>query len=133
MTFDAFHADAAGLRFALERLLNPAVGSETVHALPAMLPAEGIGAERALRELAPALLAQAADLGGPAGFAHMDPPTPWISWAVTLWTASRNQNLLHWSIPEDVGGNIPEPTIIALLGLGLAGLVYQSRKQIKAA
>lgn len=95
MTFDAFHADAAGLRFALERLLKPALGSDPTPSLPAMLPAEGIGAERALRELAPALLAQAADLGAPDAFAHMDPPTPWISWAVTLWTASRNQNLLH--------------------------------------
>jgi L-2,4-diaminobutyrate decarboxylase len=25
----------------------------------------------------------------------MDPPTPWITWAVTLWNASLNQNLLH--------------------------------------
>jgi L-2,4-diaminobutyrate decarboxylase len=25
----------------------------------------------------------------------MDPPTPWITWAVSQWTASRNQNLLH--------------------------------------
>ncbi|NBU68011.1 MAG: aspartate aminotransferase family protein, partial [Betaproteobacteria bacterium] len=28
-------------------------------------------------------------------FAHMDPPTPWITWAITLWNASLNQNLLH--------------------------------------
>jgi L-2,4-diaminobutyrate decarboxylase len=25
----------------------------------------------------------------------MDPPTPWITWATTLWNASVNQNLLH--------------------------------------
>jgi L-2,4-diaminobutyrate decarboxylase len=25
----------------------------------------------------------------------MDPPTPWITWAASLWTASLNQNLLH--------------------------------------
>lgn len=25
----------------------------------------------------------------------MDPPTPWITWATTLWNASLNQNLLH--------------------------------------
>ncbi len=25
----------------------------------------------------------------------MDPPTPWITWAMTLWNASLNQNLLH--------------------------------------
>ena len=28
MTYDAFHADATGLGFALERLLDPAVGFE---------------------------------------------------------------------------------------------------------
>lgn len=27
--------------------------------------------------------------------AHMDPPTPWITWATALWNASLNQNLLH--------------------------------------
>lgn len=41
--------------------------------------------------------------------------------------------VLHWSIPVDNGGSIPEPTVIALMGLGLAGLSYQRRKQIKAA
>ncbi len=25
----------------------------------------------------------------------MDPPTPWLTWALTLWNASLNQNLLH--------------------------------------
>ena len=25
----------------------------------------------------------------------MDPPTPWVSWAATLWAARLNQNLLH--------------------------------------
>jgi L-2,4-diaminobutyrate decarboxylase len=25
----------------------------------------------------------------------MDPPTPWITWAMHLWIAGRNQNLLH--------------------------------------
>ncbi|MGI9499428.1 MAG: pyridoxal phosphate-dependent decarboxylase family protein, partial [Geminicoccaceae bacterium] len=28
-------------------------------------------------------------------FAHMDPPTPWITWATAMWNASLNQNLLH--------------------------------------
>jgi L-2,4-diaminobutyrate decarboxylase len=28
-------------------------------------------------------------------FAHMDPPTPWITWATILWNARLNQNLLH--------------------------------------
>lgn len=29
-----------------------------------------------------------------AFFAHMDPPTPWMTWAATQWAAA-NQNLLH--------------------------------------
>ncbi len=45
--------------------------------------------------MAPILLDGARDLGAPGFFAHMDPPTPWITWAVSQWTASRNQNLLH--------------------------------------
>jgi len=28
-------------------------------------------------------------------YAHMDPPTPWITWAIGLWNARLNQNLLH--------------------------------------
>jgi hypothetical protein len=31
----------------------------------------------------------------PTSLAHMDPPTPWITWAMALWNASLNQNLLH--------------------------------------
>ncbi|MEL6894332.1 MAG: pyridoxal-dependent decarboxylase, partial [Actinomycetota bacterium] len=34
-------------------------------------------------------------LGAPGFFAHMDPSTPWVTWAASMWTASRNQNLLH--------------------------------------
>jgi L-2,4-diaminobutyrate decarboxylase len=45
--------------------------------------------------MAPVVLDGARDLGAPGFFAHMDPPTPWITWAVSQWTASRNQNLLH--------------------------------------
>lgn len=41
--------------------------------------------------------------------------------------------VLHWSAPVDVGGNIPEPTIATLMGIGLAGLVYRRRKQNKTA
>jgi L-2,4-diaminobutyrate decarboxylase len=41
------------------------------------------------------VLGQAARLGSPVAFAHKDPPTPWVTWATTLWNASLNQNLLH--------------------------------------
>jgi L-2,4-diaminobutyrate decarboxylase len=45
--------------------------------------------------LAPNILGHAARLGDALSFANMDPPTPWITWATTLWNASLNQNLLH--------------------------------------
>jgi L-2,4-diaminobutyrate decarboxylase len=63
--------------------------------LPAGLPEKGIGSGAALEFLAPGLLGRAARLGDRSAFAHMDPPTPWITWATTLWNASLNQNLLH--------------------------------------
>jgi len=41
------------------------------------------------------VLGRAARLDNPKALAHMDPPTPWITWATTLWNARLNQNLLH--------------------------------------
>ena len=63
--------------------------------LPNTLPEIGLGAARTMDALAPSVLTSAQDLGSPGFFAHMDPPTPWITWAMNLWTASKNQNLLH--------------------------------------
>lgn len=64
-------------------------------ALPATLPERGLGEAGALEALAPVVIGTAARLGDPGTFAHMDPPTPWITWATTLWNAALNQNLLH--------------------------------------
>jgi L-2,4-diaminobutyrate decarboxylase len=64
-------------------------------ALGETLPLDGLGESAALALLAPHVLGQACDLASPDAFAHMDPPTPWITWAVTAWNASLNQNLLH--------------------------------------
>jgi L-2,4-diaminobutyrate decarboxylase len=63
--------------------------------LPIELPYVGMGSIAALNSLAPSILGGAARLGEATSFAHMDPPTPWITWAMTLWNASLNQNLLH--------------------------------------
>ena len=41
------------------------------------------------------VLGGAQRLDTPLSFAHMDPPTPWLTWAMTLWNARLNQNLLH--------------------------------------
>jgi len=66
-------------------------------ALPTSCPEEGLGELKALQQLAPHVLGEAAPLDAPEAIAHMDPPTPWITWAAALWNARLNQNLLHRS------------------------------------
>ncbi len=63
--------------------------------LPLALPEAGVGDVGALEMLSGHVLGEAAQLGSPTALAHMDPPTPWITWAMALWNASLNQNLLH--------------------------------------
>jgi glutamate/tyrosine decarboxylase-like PLP-dependent enzyme len=50
---------------------------------------------KALDLLAPHVLGNAARLDKYNALAHMDPPTPWITWATAMWNARLNQNLLH--------------------------------------
>ena len=63
--------------------------------LPEDFPESGFGELVTLELLAPYVLGGAAKLDDPKYFAHMDPPTPWITWATSLWNARLNQNLLH--------------------------------------
>lgn len=63
--------------------------------LPNLCPEEGMGEVAALHQLAPHVLGRGARLDGPEVLAHMDPPTPWITWAMALWNARLNQNVLH--------------------------------------
>lgn len=63
--------------------------------LPSTLLVDGMGEHEALSRLAPGVLEQTAQLHHPGYFAHMDPPTPAITWAAALWQAASNQNLLH--------------------------------------
>lgn len=93
MHLEGFRADPAGLHRAVELLVDqPGTRSWP---LGEELPEHGIGALEALEALAAPVLGHSRDLGAPGFFAHMDPPTPWITWALSMWTASRNQNLLH--------------------------------------
>ncbi len=62
--------------------------------LPQELPKKGLG-ENTLNIMASKVLGEATYLDSPLVFAHMDPPTPWIAWAMALWNARLNQNLLH--------------------------------------
>ena len=87
----SFQADA-GLENALNLLRQPTAQQQP---LPKSLAAEGIGEEATLALLAPYVLGEASYLDSPTAFAHMDPPTPWITWATSLWNARLNQNLLH--------------------------------------
>ncbi|MBD0266929.1 MAG: hypothetical protein ICV77_01415 [Cyanobacteria bacterium Co-bin8] len=82
----------AGLEYALELLRNvPAAAA----GLPQDLPQQGIGEIASLDLLSGHVLGEATQLGSSVTLAHMDPPTPWITWAMSLWNASLNQNLLH--------------------------------------
>lgn len=63
--------------------------------LPHRLPETGLGSMAAVEGLAEAVLGRARNLAAPGFLAHMDPPTPAVTWAMQMWTASRNQNLLH--------------------------------------
>jgi L-2,4-diaminobutyrate decarboxylase len=89
-----FCVDPDGLHLAVE-LMNRDFSSADGFSLPTELPQVGMGSTVALNSLAPSILGGAARLGEATSFAHMDPPTPWITWAIALWNASLNQNLLH--------------------------------------
>ena len=71
------------------------VNEKTPFDLPAILPELGVGESDTLNRLAPLVIGGAAKLASENAFSHMDPPTPWISWATSMWNAALNQNLLH--------------------------------------
>jgi L-2,4-diaminobutyrate decarboxylase len=80
------------------RLLSttaPSDPADAFAALPARLPAIGAGEQPLLPLLAELVLGGGQRLDTPLSFAHMDPPTPWLTWAMALWNARLNQNLLH--------------------------------------
>ena len=82
----------AGLEHAIELLRQTSFEQKE---LPDNCPSSGIGEQETLDLLAPHVLGRAAYLDRTDVFAHMDPPTPWITWATVLWNARLNQNLLH--------------------------------------
>ncbi len=89
-----FAPDKEALRHAID-LLGEQYSSGEPGLLPSTFSDHGIGSRAVLDLLAPLVLGGAARLDAPTSFAHMDPPTPWVTWATTLWNASLNQNLLH--------------------------------------
>ncbi len=89
---DISFSPETGLEYAINLLRQ--VPLESVD-LPEAFPELGIGELETLKVLAPHVLGGAARLDAPNALAHMDPPTPWITWATALWNARLNQNLLH--------------------------------------
>ncbi len=82
----------AGLDHAIDLLRHPPLEQTE---LPPSFSEHGIGELKTLDLLAPHVLGNAAYLDRSNALAHMDPPTPWITWATSLWNARLNQNLLH--------------------------------------
>jgi L-2,4-diaminobutyrate decarboxylase len=91
---DDFLNDRDGLMHAVD-LLGRKYPRDTRFELSATLPETGLRARAVLDRLAPIIFGGAERLGVCTAFAHMDPPTPWVTWTTTLWNASLNQNLLH--------------------------------------
>jgi len=51
--------------------------------LPRSLPETGVGELTTIERLAPLVLGKVARLDSPIASIHIDPPTPWITWALT--------------------------------------------------
>lgn len=103
-----FLINGPGIRRAIDRLAAGAA-FERPNLSPS-LPDRGIGPEAALELLSTYVLGGSARLGEALSGAHMDPPTPWVSWAATLWNAALNQNMLH-PATSPVAGQIEEHVI----------------------
>ncbi len=146
----ALAAAAAQLQTALEPRRRPESAAEG--GLPPALPDEGIGEEAALALIAGPALSGAAQLGHPGFFAHMDPPTPWITWITAMWNAAANPNLLHedtgsaaraverqvvsWLAPRfgmDGGHMVPGSTIANLTALWAAREIAGVRRVVASA
>lgn len=103
MADKAFLPNLSGLSHALALLekywkrsnnLNPNQIFTELQKVP-LIPTKGRGEIETLETLAPLVIGGARKLHDERACAHMDPPTPWIAWAVDLWKAALNQNLLH--------------------------------------
>ncbi len=119
MPNDEFSDDFLPLQSDLSHALERLVGSRQVRSDGAniagldIFPRSGVGSAKALDRTAEVTLDAALNFADPGWFAHMDPPTPWVTWACQAWTAALNQNLLH---PDTglVGRQVEEKVISAL-------------------
>lgn len=93
----SFDVQTEALLEAVRLMTSPSSSDrgDAIASIPATLPSEGAGELALMPQLAHLVLGGAQRLDGPLAFAHMDPPTPWLTWATTMWNARLNQNLLH--------------------------------------
>ncbi len=109
MADHSFNPQAADLELAVRLLLQSSdtavqnLSKKDNEPLSDQLPQTGIGERATLELLAPIVFDGAAKLGSDVAFAHMDPPTPWITWMMQCWNASLNQNLLHPDVSPIAG------------------------------
>lgn len=148
-----FIADSAGLHHAVDLLVAARASAGSPHHDGILelgeWPATGMGGRGALEVLAGPALHDVTRLEHPGFFAHMDPPTPWVTWATSMWAAAGNQNLLHpdsgptarqlerqvvdWLAPAfgmDGGHMVPGSTVANLTALWAAREVAGVRRVI---
>jgi L-2,4-diaminobutyrate decarboxylase len=156
---DDFLPDEHGLHEALRLLIEAKRMPGTAHGdpgaalpVPEAWPDAGIGGRAALAALADTALTAPTRLDHPGFFAHMDPPTPWVTWAATQWAAAMNQNLLQpdsgpaaralerrvvdWLAPEFgmTGGHlVPGSTVANLTALWAARELTGARRVVASA
>lgn len=154
-----FAPDDEGLHEALRLLIEAKRMPGTAHGdadqpptVPDEWPGVGLGGRAALAALADTALTRPTRLDHPGFFAHMDPPTPWVTWAATQWAAAMNQNLLHpdsgpaaralerrvvdWLAPSfgmDGGHLVPGSTVANLTALWAARELTGARRVIASA
>lgn len=160
MPFEAdFAPDDAGLRDALQALIDARHAPGMPHGdpnapllLPETWPAAGMGGRAALAQLAGPALVRPTRFDHPGFFAHMDPPTPWMTWIAAAWAAAMNQNLLHtdsapaarlleqkvvgWLAPAfgmDGGHIVPGSTLANLTALWAARDLTGARRVVASA
>ena len=56
----------------------------TPETIPEDFPENGFGEKKTIECLAPIAIGKATKLDDPLAFAHMDPPTPWITWIMSF-------------------------------------------------
>ena len=154
-----FTPDDEGLAHALRLLIDAKREPGIPHGdpvapldLPERWPDAGVGGSAALDVLAATALRRPTRLDHPGFFAHMDPPTPWMTWAATAWAAAMNQNLLHpdsapaarllerrvieWLAPSfgmDGGHLVPGSTVANLTALWAARELTGARRVVASA